>query len=152
MKLTVKTHWRDNNNNRAQMWFRPGVTDSYAGAMAIAMPIINACIAVSDALLLKVEFEWDLEIAPGVPAVSSDLTEAAVFFYRNGTNVASILIPSVTRVLAELAGEYAGKRITRESATAVNLLTTLELIPTGLIDPLGRAYGTEFVVAGFTLP
>lgn len=150
--LTVKTHWRDNNGNRAQMWLRPAVTDSYSGAAAVINPILEACVAVSDAILLKVEYEWEIELPESIPGAGATVSRAMVIFYRNGENISSLLVPSPVVELAETAGDFAGIRITRESAAAAGLLTVLENITTGLLDPIERPYGTEFIIGTFTAP
>lgn len=143
--------WVDNNGAIARTQFRPGVANNYAGALARALSIASAMQAVSLATLMRVQIELELTI-PSAPAPSpdSDTRRAAILIYRDGDNAASLRVPSPPLLLAETSGLYAGVRISRERLAVLALLSNVEALSTGLVDPLGRPYGTAFTVGGIT--
>lgn len=146
----IRFRFRDNNGGKAQMRVYPRDT-SEAGASAYALALASACATLSDAVLYEVTIIWPLAIpAPPATPPDSDVRTAAVLFYRNATDVASVTLPAPRALLFETAGPYAGLRITRASAQLSGLLQTLDGLVQGLLDPLGRPYGPVFSVGGRT--
>lgn len=82
----------------------------------------------------------------GTAAPGADSRRSATLFYSAGADVARLVIPSPVPGLAELAGPFAGYRITRESAQAAGLLDELEALVAGTITATGAPWPSDFEV------
>lgn len=147
----VTLHWVDNNGAVAATTYRLPDGTTFGQAVSVATAIAQAAQDVSSASLTHYDITWQYDIASPVPAQeTSDVRRAAVLFYRNGSAIASVRVPSPAELLAEVGGEYAGVRITPERLAVLGLLTKVQGLVTGALDPLGRPYGGDFTVGGIT--
>lgn len=105
--------------------------------------------AVSDARITSCELVFPLDYTPSATAgPDSSVSRYALLFYRNDSRTTSIRLPSPQGLPTEVAGAYAGIRITRELLDLSGLLGAVESLPEGLVDSLGRPMGTAFSVGG----
>lgn len=145
----VVYHWRDNNDGRAEVRLYPPDVSSYTAIASFALAMAVVLQAVSDARLVRFEVVhiFEVEGSPA-PAPESDVRSYGLLFYRNGVNVSSILVPSVSELLTETDGPFAGVRITRSRLDVLGLLPAFDALVAGALDPLGRPYGNSFSVGG----
>lgn len=139
----------DNNGGKAEtrLHFPGGL--SAGEVLSSALALASLFQAVSSATIVDVAVRWSISLPnPGAPLPGSSATRAALLFYRNGGDCATVRVPSPSVLLAETSGLYAGIRITRERLAVLTLLATVEALPEGAVDPLGRPYGTTFTVGG----
>lgn len=147
----VELEWLDNNGRVANHRLTIGAGASRADAVALALALADKMQDASDAALLSVtvgqEFKFTGALAP-VPG--ADVSAYGLLFYTDGTGTASFRVPAFTRVCVEAVGPYAGIRATRATASVSGVLAALDGLVAGCLDPLGRPYGTTFVVAGYS--
>lgn len=140
----------DNNGQVAEAKMRYPESGGYDSAALNATLLAGAMAAVSSATLTGFSITKTVEIADiSAAPPGSTVDFAGILFYRNGTDLASFRLPGLTRLLAESVGDYAGVRATRASADLLGLLETLDSLLEGSLDPVGRPYGTVFVVGGY---
>jgi hypothetical protein len=136
----------DSNGNTSQMRLRfPDLSD----AELVTTVASSAALfqAVSDAALVEVKISRTFPIAnPPAPGPLSDVRTIALLFYSNGDTLSSIRLPAATALPVETSGAYAGFRITRQTLDLSGLLTQVDGMVDGALDPVGRPYGTTFVV------
>lgn len=151
MRPFIRFHFTDGGARKAQVRLYPHDTSASLVSSGRVLTIAAAMSGVSDAAIVKAEviYPVDISIIP-LDAVNSNVNRSAVLFYRNGGDTASFAVPSARPVLAEVTGEYAGGRITRDSLGVLDLLPLVDALLTGFIDPAGRPYGSSFSVGGFT--
>lgn len=144
----VEYHFRDNNGGSSQLRLHHPF-DAVAPAEAFALAGAAHLSGVSDAALTEVRLYWRATIPdPGPAAPTSDCRRGGVLFYRNGNDIASITVPSVALVLTDTSGVYQGVRISRERLQLLGMLTKIQALVSGALDPLGRPYGPVFSVGG----
>lgn len=149
--FTIEYLWADNSGKTATCSISTGPGASYAGAEVLAATLAPLLQAVSDAALLGYTISTPNRVpSPPQPGLQSDVKRAALLFYRDGNNCASIYVPSPSLLLAETSGFYAGIRITRERLAVLTLLAQVEALPAGTLDAVGRPYGSTFTVGGIT--
>lgn len=148
---TVVYTWRDNNGRIAEHKVNAGEGANFSGVAAFAAALAGLLEPLSDASLLGFAISQDFPtLPPPAPGPGSDVKRYATLFYTNDDTTSSIRVPSVAGVLAETVGPYAGFRITRERLEVLGLLTLVDSIPAGTLDPVGRPYGTTFVVGSLS--
>lgn len=136
----------DSNGNTSQMRVRyPELT----AAELVTLVTSSASLfqAVSDAALSGVKLSKSIAIVnPPQPAPGSSVRTVALLFYSNGEQVSSIRLPAASLLPVDTSGPYSGFRITRGNLELSALLETVEGMVQGALDPLGRPYGSTFVV------
>lgn len=148
-RFTIRYQWVDNNGKRAQVQQTTGPDVSFDGAVSLALGLAPLMQALSDAALVAFTITQRTTVpSPPAPGPQSDYRRYALFFYRDGDVCASVRVPSPTLLLAETSGLYAGQRITRERLEVLTLLPSVEALPQGALDPVGRPYGGTFIVGG----
>lgn len=147
--LCARYRFRDHSGKRAQarLWLPEGTpapdAESRANSLAGGLALVSTARIEEYTLCWLYEGPETSVAQPG-----SDCRRAAVLFYGNDTQLASILLPSPTELLAEGSGPYAGYRITRDSANVSGLLAVLEDMVVGFLDPTGRPLYPGFRVGG----
>lgn len=139
--------FRDNSGKRARsrLVLSPDLPQATASAYALA--VASALQGVSDATLESVTLRWTSgELSTPAPGPDSDVYRSLILFYRNGDDTASITVPSGARLLTETDGAYRGARVTRASVGMQGLLTSVDSLLLGALDPAGRPYGSLFSV------
>lgn len=146
----VYLHWLDNNGAPSTVEFRPGIADNDAGLLNRIRTIADAMQSISTGAIVKAEIVWKFDIAsPAAAAPGADLQDYGIFYLRGETGVASVSVPATKRLLADVDGDYAGVRISRARLQVLGLLSTVDNMVSGALDPVGRPYGTVFSVGGY---
>lgn len=147
-KFKIRCHAKDNNGKRAEitLWAQ---ADSFEGAAAYAAALVGAMQAVSTATFTSFDVSPPrVKFDPPPPGPDSDARSYTLLFYRDGTDVASVGVPSAGNLPYQDNGPYAGIRVTRSDLALSGLLGTVEAIASGLVRPDGRAYPTAYSVGG----
>lgn len=148
MRPYIRLTFEDNGQKEAQLRVYPADT-SEAGAGAYALALAAAIEAVSDAAIVKLELVWPMPgVGSQVPGPASDVRAYTLLFYREGSRVASIGVPSANALPYDDTGPYAGIRVTRNRAEVSGVLPQLQAIPALLVGPDGTSFPQLFSVGG----
>lgn len=149
--ITATYTFRDNNGRIAETRVRWSSFDTITSAEPAAFALLSAMNAITNAIIVEMTLYAEPFVGSDAPPeAESDVKRALLLFYRNGDDCASVRVPSPSLLLAETSGFYAGIRITRERLELLSLLSTVEAIPAGTVDAVGRPHGTAFTVGGVT--
>lgn len=148
--VRVVFHFQDNNGQVAQVRLYCPFT-ALAAVEGFALTAASRMQAVSSAVVSKVELIWTANLpTPAPPGPLSNVELRTVLFYRNGPDVSALTLPSATLLPVETSGPYSGIRTTRELLDVSGMLTAVQGLVAGALDPLGRPYGPVFSVGGRT--
>ncbi len=149
--LTIVYSWEDNTGNISGNTLHAPLSLVGGGVELLAAQLAEAMEAVSTARLLSYDIRYSSGTltSPG-PSLDSDCTYYGLLLYRNGDDCSSFVVPSPSGVLFESGGPYGGALITRRSLALSGLLAQVDTILQGFLDPVGRPYGTVFIVGGRT--
>lgn len=149
MGTRVAFLWVDHSGKRSRTRLHSFPEGDNDAAVSLALTVAPLLEALSDARLTHfiVEHDYTNPAAVG-PQPDSSVYSSAVYFYRNGDACSSLSVPAPPALLPEVTGPYAGVRITRARLFMLGLLSTVENMVSGAIDPTGRPYPDTFTVGG----
>lgn len=124
----------DNNGRRAVAGFFLRDDTPPELALSFANLLRGPFLALTQNRLVggyyRINEQWS-DAEPAQPG--ADSRRSATLFYSNVENSARLVLPSPAPGLAELAGPFAGFRITRESAQLAGKLATIEALISGAV-------------------
>jgi hypothetical protein len=143
-------YFDDNNRHKAEtrFWFPNGAVTS-DGAIAGSGGIISALSAISSARITHYETRINSDrISGDAPAPASDCFRRLSLFYRNGTSIGSLTVPSWTGLPVDTDGPYQFIRVTRDAAILSGVLANLEALVANTVTKEGEPFPGNFVVGG----
>lgn len=143
----LQLRYFDNNSgvSKPGYYLPAGTSETVALDYANALRLVLSDL--TDASLQGARLTIDLDIEPGPPAApSSDNGRKLALFYRTGSILGSLVIPSPVMLTYDLAGPWADFRLTRDSAISANILDEIEAIVTGTVFKNNNVFPNIFTV------
>lgn len=149
--IAIGISWRDRDANRAKATCYCPISTPEDTAWSLAIAIANCMVAISDAVLTKIELVWRWRVDDlGTPPEESTVERKILMLVINeDAEINGMSIPSPRAALWETTGAYAGIRLDLLSAGAVGFADMLAVIDLQTED--GRIFGTELAAGGLAL-
>lgn len=152
MSVTRLQFWLTDPSGKeasTSFWLPDGL--SLADVESVANGFRSVLLPVTNARLERATYSVDFVFTDDVTAPpEADVRRRLLVFFTNGTKVRSISVPSPSQLPFDTTGPYIGIRLQRSSILLSPVLTSLETIPTIVVDVDGTAFPTDFSVAGIT--